>query len=419
MKQTYTSLILAGAAPDSGNHGVTALAKSAIAGLLDRGPFQITCLDNGDGLRIDHDFVAPRSIERAGFRPGKNILKRSNIWHARLSQTLGLPNPTISAIKNSAAVLDVSGGDSFSDIYGMARFNQVCAIKELALEMGRPLILLPQTIGPFKSDLAQERAKQLLGRASLVFARDQISFDRLRTLLQDQFDPRRHKLGVDLAFGLEADTKAIGLANHTAGLNVSGLLWNDPASAAQQFGITVDYRQLILSLIENLTSRGHPVLLVPHVVAPNSFECDLQASRALLAQLPARLTEKVHLYEGPFCPSTLKGLIRQTCWFAGARMHATIAALSSATPVVNMAYSDKAAGVFAGMAAGAQVADLRSGGTAKLLAQCLDAFSARDDQRRCLTATLPKTLDAWDRQMALIAKTAAGTEAHLNQEDAA
>ena len=44
----------------------------------------------------------------------------------------------------------VSGGDSFSDIYGLSRFFYVALPQLLITIMGKKLVFLPQTIGPLK-----------------------------------------------------------------------------------------------------------------------------------------------------------------------------------------------------------------------------------------------------------------------------
>ena len=73
MKHAPHSIFLAGAAPDTGNHGVTALGLSAAVGLLERDASPITMLDNGRGLRRDHDLARPFHVDRLGFRPGRNF----------------------------------------------------------------------------------------------------------------------------------------------------------------------------------------------------------------------------------------------------------------------------------------------------------------------------------------------------------
>lgn len=41
----------------------------------------------------------------------------------------------------------------------------------------------------------------------MAWARDERSFDVLKDLLGDAFDPLRHRSGVDVAFGLPADSR--------------------------------------------------------------------------------------------------------------------------------------------------------------------------------------------------------------------
>ena len=102
-------------------------------------------------------------------------------------------NSIVSAMRQANAVLDVSGGDSFTDLYGASRFKNIIAPKRLALALKRPLILLPQTYGPFSSASNERMASDLISGASLAYARDKDSFDRMRDMLGSRFDPLRHR----------------------------------------------------------------------------------------------------------------------------------------------------------------------------------------------------------------------------------
>ena len=48
-------------------------------------------------------------------------------------------------------IFDVTFGDGFSDIYGKMWNVTTDMLKELAIRSGKPLILLPQTYGPYKN----------------------------------------------------------------------------------------------------------------------------------------------------------------------------------------------------------------------------------------------------------------------------
>ena len=52
--------------------------------------------------------------------------------------------------KNSDLIVDFTGGDSFSDIYGNKRFRLATPVKYFAVKSKTPLLLGPQTYGPYK-----------------------------------------------------------------------------------------------------------------------------------------------------------------------------------------------------------------------------------------------------------------------------
>lgn len=404
MKQDRTYLVLAGAAPDTANHGVTALAQSAVLGLAERGIDRFSIFDNGEGSRAETPAGWPQGldIELVGFRPGKRIYETSNMHNARLRQMFGLPSSAVSTIRNAAAMIDVSGGDSFTDLYGPARFEQITLPKLMAIDCGTPLILLPQTYGPFKHERSRRIARTILMRASLAFARDAHSFQNMKNLLGDAFDANRHRLGVDLAFGLPRIDGPDVADNQPVGLNVSGLLWNR-AEAQGQFGLAANYREVMTGLIDQILGRcDKDILLVPHVT-PTGGESDRIAAQQLVEALPLRQAARVRVAMQADTPSELKGVVASCCWFAGARMHATIAALSTCTPVANMAYSDKALGVFEACGAAKEVFDLRALDTQEMIDALFASFQARQSQERVLRGQMPFVKRRWTYQMDAIA----------------
>lgn len=402
MKYCTKHIILAGAAPDTGNHGVTALCHSTVRGLQSRGIKHVTLLDYGQGLcpAGDARSVGQITINNLPYKAGKRLYRSDNIYNIRARQMLGLSSPVLSAVEAADAVLDVSGGDSFTDLYGRKRFDQVLAPKVMALAAKKPLILLPQTYGPFRSRRARKIARSIISRACLAFARDKKSLDALCDLLGNDFDSDRHLLGVDLAFGLPAPTITMRPLNRWVGINVSGLLWNNPSAASQQFGLTCDYRGALMQVLHHIL-RTSPcqIVLLPHVTPNGGEECDLRASYDLKRRMPADLQDFIKIEETAKTPSDLKGVIAGLDWFAGARMHATIAALSTRVPVANMAYSVKAQGVFDLCGAGDQVFDMRVLQTPDLVRSLILSFESRHTRVKALMSALPGVERRWRQQM--------------------
>lgn len=266
------------------------------------------------------------------------------------------------------AFLDIGGGDSFSDIYPSSRYWRLVAVKVLAARTGNPLVLSPQTVGPFTTWWGRIGAKIALRSADRVFARDEMSLAALGELGMQQ----KSELTTDLAFALpfekpeKTSPEALAAGGLSVGFNVSGLLHNlDPAGGGR-INLSLDYRQLVRRIIERLLAD--PAVanlhLVPHVSVPElPIDDDGEISRQLLKEYPDLL-----IAPDFDSPSQAKSFIAGLDLLLGSRMHATIAALSSDTAVLPLGYSRKFDGLF-GSLDYPYLVDLRSADEASALAQ--------------------------------------------------
>ena len=256
-------------------------------------------------------------------------------------RTRDLVNPRrlLAAARGCDLVLDIGAGDSFSDIYGTKRFAKYITAKANIHAAGCPLILAPQTIGPFRAGWARRLAFASMKRSAAIFTRDQASIDMLR---RAGFSGAI-TLASDVALRLPYDPPPPrGDGPLRVGLNVSGLLMNGGYTGANMFGLKADYPALVRRIAAEFTARDDCELhLVAHVISERfPVEDDYSAAQALAAETGAVLAPRFA------SPSEAKSYIAGLDFFMGARMHACIAALSSGVPVVPMAYSRKFAGLF-------------------------------------------------------------------------
>ena len=407
------TVCLFGVAAAHRNLGVGALRAAAAAELIKREPdCRLTVFDEGWGQRAGQVLVAGRwvPIELCGVRNSRRLHRRESYLNMRLSAALGgLGNPGLARIDAADAVFDISGGDSFSDLYGEHRFHTVAWPKRLAVLRRRPLVLLPQTYGPFRSPKLRAQAAGLLRAAAMAWARDADSYQAMLELLGDDADPARYRLGVDVAFALEPrepdealrDLLAewfAGAPGPVAGINISGLLTR-PAHAAG-FGLAADGGRVLLRLGERLLAESDArLLIVPHVHTPGEADDDVAAARWLADTLAARHPDRVLRLPAGLDQHQTKWAIARTDWFCGARMHATIAALSSTVPSAVLAYSDKARGVFAGVGQQGHVADARRLGDTEVDELLWSSWTGRARARAELTARVPEMLRRAGEQM--------------------
>ena len=412
-----------GAPLDTGNLGVSALGISTIEGLARFAPRGVECVlfDHGRGSRPLGCGVQAQ-VTRTGCFYSRRFYRRENLRTALAFARLGLVgiHPLLRTVRGLDAVLDVSGGDSFTDLYGDWRFRAVTAPMALALAMDLPLVLLPQTYGPFSTAETRRRARELLLGARRVWARDAYSLSVVRELLGPAFDADRHRDAVDVAFGLPARAPAGGAADSVRklrrdvgfvlGLNVSGLLFHREHQAQSQYGLAAPYRTLIETLLRTLLAYpAARVLLIPHVVPPcGPEEDDVAACETLRAALPADAAERVTVAPTLSDPREIKWVISHCDWFCGTRMHACIAALSQGVPTLGIAYSDKTAGVFETVSMGDQVADARRLGADEVIERVERSLAGRAEVARDLSDAMPHVLARWESQFRTLIAELAG-----------
>ena len=419
-KKENMKICLLGASFDTGNMGVSALAESSIKIILNRWPdAEIVLLGTGstDGehcLKLSGREIRVR-IKRMRFC--KNVFLRSHFCVLLLNaillkllpfkgfrKLLSAINPYVKTLVETEKVFDITGGDSFSDIYGLRRFLIYGFLQKwLVTLFGKELILLPQTYGPCTRSITRSMAKSVLRRASFVYARDTESVEYIRELFGNHSVNGKLRFMPDVAFVLdsnEPETIDVGSLNNirnkssiVVGLNISGLLFNGGYTQENMFGLKTSYRELIDSIVDYLIKDDRNlVLLVPHVLAPSrTVEDDPNVCRQLYDKLNKKYPGRIFLTQGEYNHNNIKYIIGLCDFFIGSRMHACIAALSQSIPAVGIAYSKKFHGVFESIGLGDCVADAyQCGNNSELLSVVEAAFEKRDQTRTHLDKVIPK-----------------------------
>ncbi len=229
-------------------------------------------------------------------------------------------------------IIDATGGDSFSDIYGAKLFVIQMFIKTAILLSRKKYILAPQTYGPFNRKWVALFANYYVNRAEAVFSRDNISSACLNIRNQEKIQKV-----TDLGFSMQYN-KMPNRERFTVGFNISGLLYQSDKLVGQN----LNYKELCDKIIITLKSRNIDILLVPHVVGKTEkgIDNDYWVCKELAEKYDVEFADSYN------DPVEAKSYISQCNFFIGSRMHATIAAVSSGVPTIPLAYSRKFMGVF-------------------------------------------------------------------------
>ena len=412
------TVCLLGASFDTGNMGVSALAESSIKCILNRWPnAEVTLLASGreDGKHQLTILDRQVSMRKLPIRFCKNVFLPNHfcvlflyallfklVPHERLKSYLKSRNSYFEQIVETDLVADITGGDSFSDLYGMRRFVLGFLCKWLVMLFSKKLVMLPQTYGPFNRRVTKVLARNILNYATVVYSRDHSGVNYVKNLLNAGNMNGEIKFLPDVAFVLDShrpkDTSITSLEKIKAqntivvGLNISGLLFHGGYTRDNMFGLRTNYQELIYEIIELLLKHDKVVVfLIPHVFPPPGFEVesDPEACSHVFLETSKKHQRRVFLLRDEYNQNEIKYIIGLCDFFIGSRMHACIAALSQGIPAIGLAYSKKFRGVFETVDAEQLVVDMRYAKIDETLTTITKAFEQREATARHLKAVIP------------------------------
>lgn len=324
---------LMGAIVDNGNMGCVALTYSVLTAL------EQVSQRKGISCRyiIFENTYAPAKIQRMCQELGIDKEKVSwapcgyiHKWTSVIKYALRNLK-MLRAIRSCDLVIDLTQGDSFTDIYGQERFLSCTKIKELVEKVGVPLVLGPQTYGPFQREENKQYAKKVIERATMVISRDQASADYVASFCSRSVD-----VTTDLAFLLPYEVcRKNDSSKIKVGINVSSLLVKNKKEPTEiRFSLKADYDEYINMLIQYLLGNSqYEVHLIPHVGEDAVKEYALKYPNTIA-------------HDRFDTPIEAKNCIAGMDIFIGARMHATVAAFSAGVATIPTAYSRKFAGLY-------------------------------------------------------------------------
>lgn len=274
---------------------------------------------------------------------GEQLHRWSHRWWRRQFKRLILLAPSAFTMldhpcKQATCALQV-GGDNFSLDYG--RPLKYMALNDYLKKHRVPVMLWGASVGPFETDPAfasMMYAHLRTLRAILVRESDSYSY-----LKENGIDSNLHRMS-DPAFVMdpvEPSQEKIGfpVPPNAIGLNLSPIMakYITAGDMDEWFTVCVE----IVRKIAKTTGRN--VLLIPHVTTTNSNDHSFLSTVAESCNKAG--IGNVQCISASLSAAETKWVIAQCALFAGARTHATIAAISSAVPTLSFAYSRKARGL--------------------------------------------------------------------------
>lgn len=402
---------------NTNNLGVNALALGTLQSFVEQDEdIDIVLIDYNKQHEIFYDVTLldkPYRFRQLNMRFSKQIFGKYHIIRLlftvlfmkmipvkSVKQKIFSMNTILKQLHQSRVICSIAGGDSFSDIYGLKRFAYIVLPQILVILMGKPLVLLPQTLGPFKSRFSKRVSRYILRKAAIIYSRDQQGLIAMQHRFGSEGQLRKARFCYDVGFAIRAhpvrneEKEALAAFKDQSGLigfNISGLLYIGGYTKRNMFGLRENYQHLvqriITFLIHEIKTR---VVLIPHVLGiGRNLESDQSAIKIIYEEMSGTFPDDIILLKHTYDQNQIKDIINLCDLFIGSRMHACIGAASQSVPPVSLAYSKKFIGVMQSVGLGELVADLRILTIGKVLEIVGSAFENREEYRNALNRTIP------------------------------
>lgn len=347
-------ILLIGASLESENKGVNALGIGAISLLMKNyngASISLLCVGK-QREKVQSILVGSKNKDIKTYYYSKEQFIKSLLESYVNRLFPSYPSKGISSlIASSDIVFDINEGDSFSDIYGLKRIIRHFTDSKLILSWKKPLVFLPQTIGPFNTIFGKLLAKHILKRLNKLYVRDNKAVKFLNKI------NIKEELSIDMAVYMEPKDTAVQIKPNTVGINVSGLMYLKRYKSLK--GMYDEYPEFLNKLIQKVLENGFEVILIPHTYNPTkpNTEDDLEGIKKFITDYP-NLANLISYVNNEYSAQELKNIISKTVFFLGSRMHSCIAALSSSVPTIGLSYSYKFEGTFSMFGQKAMVYDI-------------------------------------------------------------
>ncbi len=246
-------------------------------------------------------------------------------------------------------VLDLSS-DSLNEYYGIVYPLFSLFQLDLILLCKKKVVVCPASIGPFKNPLMKRLVKRVLSKTDLVIAREETTLNFLKEV---GLPENKIHFAADLAFLFEPVSKErAGEIVESLGIQVGGrpLIGIAPSTEIFRYCFTNiseakgkydEYVRLMAEATDYIIEKyGADIVFIPHFVFPNEIvKNDKIASQDIYYQLKNKEYAKILLDD--FRADEVKGVIGLCDMLLSCRMHAAIAATSSAVPTVALSFGHK------------------------------------------------------------------------------
>jgi colanic acid/amylovoran biosynthesis protein len=221
---------------------------------------------------------------------------------------------------------------------------------ELTLSLGKPLVIFPQSLGPFRAERYRARLRRMFDSAAAILLRDERSAGHLMDL---GVQNNQVRVTGDAAFALADPVRFRARATVATGplrLAISLREWQHFRGEAANSG-QARYEQSVERAVSSLVrERAAQVSFVSTCQGiPEYWVDDSEVAERVLARLPSDVQSACTLDSQFRQPTELMEEFARFDAVIATRMHAAILAMSAGVPALGIAYEFKTLELYASM----------------------------------------------------------------------
>lgn len=273
------------------------------------------------------------------------ILKRYRFYAAAFLRRYNIPLYEIILSKKEAESLEEyatsdyiisSGGTYLIEPYGIT--SQYIDYR-ISLILGKPLVLYTQSMGPFTNSQTQKRLKWVFNRSNAIFLRDEKSKENVNKL--NLVTNSNVYVVPDAAFALgdietvmQSTNDQLGKKGNVA-ISVRDWIHTDSKSTMS------NYRRCIADVVIKLVEMGYRVHFISTCQGISTYSDDNEVVDKILTLIPNKYHMHIVKYNEYLTIAKITYLLKQMDFIIATRLHMSILALISGTPVYPIAYEFK------------------------------------------------------------------------------
>ena len=249
----------------------------------------------------------------------------------------------------------------------------------VAKSFGKPVIMFPNSMGPFRTAIGRLLSKIALSNCDSVLIREPISYGIVESLMIRT--PRILTSDTALTLDTKCDLPFVKDTNGSIAVCPGLYAHSLPVRRVQQY--ILDHAKALDKAIEK---HGFSVVFLPHYISGFQFD-DLDMCKLITKRMEhsdkARIIEAKDLGE-------FRSIVSQMDLIVSSKMHPAVLAASVHVPIVFVAYDHKQTGFAASLSLSDCVISLHEVTCARLFSKIDHVWNSKDEIKALLKARVPE-----------------------------